>query len=74
MISTFVCLFVQWFNLNSLQRRPELISDTYLKMFLTQLQLEGEEELEREGREGGEGKMQPPVVRGGELKKRGTES
>lgn len=51
---------LQWFNLNSLQRRPELISDTYLKMFLTQLQLEGGEgrggeEEERRGREGGGG-------------------
>ncbi|KAL3873803.1 hypothetical protein ACJMK2_036888, partial [Sinanodonta woodiana] len=31
----------QWFNLNSLLTGPELISDTYLNMFLTQLQEEG---------------------------------
>ena len=31
----------QWFDLNSLHRKPELISDTYLSLFLTQLQLEG---------------------------------
>ena len=28
----------QWFNLNSLLTGPELISDTYLSLFLTQLQ------------------------------------
>uniref|UniRef100_UPI003AB4092C ataxin-3-like n=1 Tax=Asterias amurensis TaxID=7602 RepID=UPI003AB4092C len=31
----------QWFNLNSLLTGPELISDTYLAMFLIQLQKEG---------------------------------
>lgn len=31
----------QWFNLNSLLSYPELISDTYLSLFLTQLQHEG---------------------------------
>ena len=31
----------QWFNLNSLLTGPELISDTYLSLFLTQLQQEG---------------------------------
>lgn len=31
----------QWFNLNSLLSRPELISDTYLALFLAQLQQEG---------------------------------
>lgn len=31
----------QWFNLNSLLTRPELISDTYLILFLAQLQQEG---------------------------------
>lgn len=31
----------QWFNLNSLLARPELISDTYLALFLAQLQQEG---------------------------------
>lgn len=31
----------QWFNLNSLLTNPELISDTYLALFLTQLQREG---------------------------------
>ncbi|CAL4149201.1 unnamed protein product [Meganyctiphanes norvegica] len=31
----------QWFNLNSLLTFPELISDTYLSLFLTQLRHEG---------------------------------
>ncbi|XP_032819913.1 ataxin-3 isoform X3 [Petromyzon marinus] len=31
----------QWFNLNSLLSGPELISDTYLSLFLAQLQQEG---------------------------------
>lgn len=31
----------QWFNLNSLLSGPELISNTYLSLFLTQLQQEG---------------------------------
>jgi hypothetical protein len=31
----------QWFNLNSLLTGPELISNTYLAMFLAQLQQEG---------------------------------
>lgn len=31
----------QWFNLDSLQKKPKLISDTYLSLFLTQLQMEG---------------------------------
>ena len=31
----------QWFNLNSLLTGPELISDTYLSLFLIQLQREG---------------------------------
>ena len=50
--SAFICNFkdhwlsirklgYQWFNLNSLLTGPELISDTYLSMFLTQLQREG---------------------------------
>ena len=32
----------QWFNLNSLLTGPELLSDTYLRLFLTQLQQDGE--------------------------------
>lgn len=32
---------VQWFNLNSLLEGPELLTETYLGMFLTQLQGEG---------------------------------
>ncbi|KAJ8308213.1 hypothetical protein KUTeg_013087 [Tegillarca granosa] len=36
-----VKLGYQWFNLNSLLTGPELISDTYLSLFLTQLQQEG---------------------------------
>ncbi|XP_072031902.1 ataxin-3-like isoform X2 [Amphiura filiformis] len=50
--SAFICNFkdhwltirklgYQWFNLNSLLTGPELISDTYLSMFITQLQREG---------------------------------
>lgn len=31
----------QWFNLNSLLTRPELISDTYLSLFLAQLRNDG---------------------------------
>ncbi|KAG1681058.1 Ataxin-3 [Nymphon striatum] len=31
----------QWFNLNSLLSGPELISNTYLALFLSQLQIEG---------------------------------
>lgn len=31
----------QWFNLNSLLNRPELISDTYLSLFLAQLKNDG---------------------------------
>ncbi|KAL9975901.1 hypothetical protein ACROYT_G013119 [Oculina patagonica] len=31
----------QWFNLNSLLSKPELITETYLSLFLTQLQTEG---------------------------------
>ena len=31
----------QWFNLNSLLPGPQLISDTYLALFLTQLIEEG---------------------------------
>lgn len=31
----------QWFNLNSINTGPELISETYLSLFLTQLQSEG---------------------------------
>ncbi|XP_031428562.1 ataxin-3 isoform X2 [Clupea harengus] len=34
-------LGLQWFNLNSLLTGPELISDTYLALFLAQLQQEG---------------------------------
>lgn len=34
-------LGLQWFNLNSLLTGPELISDTYLVMFLAQLEQEG---------------------------------
>lgn len=51
-MSAFICnynqhwfcirkLGLQWFNLNSLLSGPELISDTYLALFLTQLQQEG---------------------------------
>ena len=32
----------QWFNLNSLLSGPELLSDTYLSLFLKQLQQEGQ--------------------------------
>lgn len=50
--SAFICNFRQhwfsirkighqWFNLNSLLTFPELISNTYLLLFLTQLQVEG---------------------------------
>uniref|UniRef100_A0A2K5QSD7 ubiquitinyl hydrolase 1 n=1 Tax=Cebus imitator TaxID=2715852 RepID=A0A2K5QSD7_CEBIM len=35
----------QWFNLNSLLTGPELISDTYLALFLAQLQQEGKVRL-----------------------------
>ncbi|XP_075254983.1 ataxin-3-like isoform X2 [Convolutriloba macropyga] len=31
----------QWFNLNSMQRGPKFISDTYLSLFLAQLKAEG---------------------------------
>lgn len=31
----------QWFNLNSMQRGPKFISDTYLSLFLAQLKSEG---------------------------------
>ncbi|XP_020913568.1 ataxin-3 isoform X2 [Exaiptasia diaphana] len=31
----------QWFNINSLKTEPELISETYLSLFLTQVQAEG---------------------------------
>eukprot|EP00731_Ephydatia_muelleri_P026435 Em0018g535a len=31
----------QWFNLDSLLKKPKLVSDTYLSLFLTQLQMEG---------------------------------
>lgn len=31
----------QWFNLNSLLKRPQLISDTYLSLFLAQLKNDG---------------------------------
>ncbi|EDO27645.1 predicted protein, partial [Nematostella vectensis] len=31
----------QWFNINSLKTEPELVSETYLSMYLTQLQAEG---------------------------------
>ncbi|KAL1516674.1 hypothetical protein ABEB36_000555 [Hypothenemus hampei] len=34
-------LGAQWFNLNSLLTRPQLISDTYLALFLAQLKNEG---------------------------------
>jgi len=34
-------LGTQWFNLNSVNTGPELISETYLSLFLTQLQSEG---------------------------------
>lgn len=34
-------VLLQWFNLNSLLTGPELISDTYLALFLAQLQQEG---------------------------------
>lgn len=36
---------LQWFNLNSLLTGPELISDTYLALFLAQLQQEGNVEF-----------------------------
>uniref|UniRef100_A0A3Q3QE54 ubiquitinyl hydrolase 1 n=1 Tax=Monopterus albus TaxID=43700 RepID=A0A3Q3QE54_MONAL len=36
-----VLFSLQWFNLNSLLTGPELISDTYLALFLAQLQQEG---------------------------------
>ncbi|KAL3276217.1 hypothetical protein HHI36_020933 [Cryptolaemus montrouzieri] len=32
---------IQWFNLNSLLTKPQLISDTYLSLFLAQLKNEG---------------------------------
>lgn len=32
---------IQWFNLNSLLTRPDLISDTYLSLFLAQLKNDG---------------------------------
>lgn len=38
---TIRCLGNQWFNLNSLLTRPELISDTYLSLFLAQLKNDG---------------------------------
>uniref|UniRef100_A0A3B4B430 ubiquitinyl hydrolase 1 n=1 Tax=Periophthalmus magnuspinnatus TaxID=409849 RepID=A0A3B4B430_9GOBI len=38
---TFCSCLLQWFNLNSLLTGPELISDTYLALFLAQLQQEG---------------------------------
>ncbi|XP_031563609.1 ataxin-3-like isoform X2 [Actinia tenebrosa] len=31
----------QWFNINSIKTEPELISETYLSLYLTQLQAEG---------------------------------
>lgn len=34
-------LGAQWFNLNSLLKRPQLISDTYLSLFLAQLKNDG---------------------------------
>ena len=37
--------FLQWFNLNSLLAKPELITETYLLLYLTQLQTEGEFKL-----------------------------
>uniref|UniRef100_A0A3Q0TB87 ubiquitinyl hydrolase 1 n=1 Tax=Amphilophus citrinellus TaxID=61819 RepID=A0A3Q0TB87_AMPCI len=37
----FILSLFQWFNLNSLLTGPELISDTYLALFLAQLQQEG---------------------------------
>lgn len=37
---------LQWFNLNSLLMGPELISDTYLALFLAQLQQEGNSNLQ----------------------------
>ncbi|KAH9519581.1 Ataxin-3 [Bulinus truncatus] len=51
-MSAFICNYLQhwfcirklgrqWFNLNSLLSGPELISNTYLSLFLTQLQQEG---------------------------------
>lgn len=45
-VMMLLLLSLQWFNLDSLKRRPELISDTYLKLFLTQLQMEGWSGLE----------------------------
>ena len=36
----------QWFNLNSLLTGPELISDTYLSLFITQLQQEGKSTID----------------------------
>lgn len=36
-------MFSQWFNLDSLKDVPELISDTYLRLFLAQLETEGKD-------------------------------
>ena len=36
---------LQWFNLNSLLAKPELITETYLSLYLTQLQTEGDQNL-----------------------------
>lgn len=40
-IVQFCILPTQWFNLDSLLKKPKLVSDTYLCLFLTQLQMEG---------------------------------
>uniref|UniRef100_H2SND7 ubiquitinyl hydrolase 1 n=1 Tax=Takifugu rubripes TaxID=31033 RepID=H2SND7_TAKRU len=41
MYEAHTIFLLQWFNLNSLLTGPELISDTYLALFLAQLQQEG---------------------------------
>lgn len=41
LLKFFILFSFQWFNLNSLLTGPELISDTYLALFLAQLQQEG---------------------------------
>ena len=43
-----VCLhfiLLQWFNLNSLLAKPELFTETYLSLYLTQLQTEGDSNI-----------------------------
>uniref|UniRef100_A0A8C9YU58 ubiquitinyl hydrolase 1 n=1 Tax=Sander lucioperca TaxID=283035 RepID=A0A8C9YU58_SANLU len=45
LLKIIVLFSLQWFNLNSLLTGPELISDTYLALFLAQLQQEVTEQL-----------------------------